>query len=270
MSVDQKNSPDRTRGAPRLQADPPAGTRPRDHRGDGAVPRRGLGRDRALRHRAELRLPRPRPRADPAAGPAHRPRSSITGQIDLRCSPRSSRRWLSEPPTTSGAVLGRHAVGIVLVRPEPTYVPAGTEPTTAERAALVEQLDATAGLERVTENDSGAVWRVSREEGQPGAADSVARARVVDADGAWVQDVEAGQVRIGTELPSGPEGAHACAGGARRRRLARVVRRAPAAGDHRRVAAGVRPARPHRDPDRGLRGRRAPGRGRGRRVSSSA
>ncbi|PFG38665.1 GT2 family glycosyltransferase [Georgenia soli] len=105
-----------------------------------------------------------------------------------------------------GAVLGRHAVGIVLVRPEPSYVPAGTEPTTAERAALVEQLDATAGLERVTENESGAIWRVSREAGQPGTADSVARARVVDADGAWVQDVDAGQIRIGTELPSGPEG----------------------------------------------------------------
>jgi len=105
-----------------------------------------------------------------------------------------------------GAVLGRHAVGIVLVRPEPTYVPAGTEPVTAERAALVERLDATAGLERVTENESGAIWRVSREAGQPGAADSVARARVVDAEGAWVQDVEAGQIRLGTELPSGPEG----------------------------------------------------------------
>ncbi|GAA3510204.1 glycosyltransferase [Georgenia daeguensis] len=105
-----------------------------------------------------------------------------------------------------GEVLGRHAVGVVVVPPEPDHVPAGTEPTTTERAALIEQLDATAGLDRVTENESGVIWRVSRESGQPGSASSVARARVVDADGAWVQDVGAGQIRIGTDLPSGPEG----------------------------------------------------------------
>ncbi|MCK6211796.1 glycosyltransferase family 2 protein [Georgenia sp. EYE_87] len=103
-------------------------------------------------------------------------------------------------------VLGGHAVGIVVVPPEPADVPAGMEPTTTERAALIEQLDATAGLDRVTENESGVIWRVSRESGQPGSASSVARARVVDADGAWEQDVEAGPTRIGTELPSGPEG----------------------------------------------------------------
>ncbi|WP_448073172.1 glycosyltransferase [Georgenia yuyongxinii] len=102
------------------------------------------------------------------------------------------------------ARLGAHAVGIVVVPPEPARVPAGTEPTTAERTALIARLDATDGLERITENPSGVIWRVARGDGA-GATTSVARARVV-ADGAWVQDVPAGAVDIRTELPRGPEG----------------------------------------------------------------
>ncbi|WP_454778323.1 glycosyltransferase [Georgenia muralis] len=105
-----------------------------------------------------------------------------------------------------GPALGEHAVGVVVIPPEPGYVPPGTEPTGAERTALVARLDATAGLERVTENAAGVVWRVSTDAARSGAAESVARARVVDADGAWVQDVDAGVVKIGTELASGPEG----------------------------------------------------------------
>ncbi|WP_152203371.1 hypothetical protein [Georgenia thermotolerans] len=101
--------------------------------------------------------------------------------------------------------LGAHAVSIVVVPPEAQFVPAGTEPTTAERRALVARLDATAGLERVTENASGTVWRVARGAGDD-ATPSVARARVLDADGAWVQDVAAGMVGVHTELPRGPEG----------------------------------------------------------------
>ncbi|WP_127131949.1 glycosyltransferase [Georgenia sp. SYP-B2076] len=103
------------------------------------------------------------------------------------------------------AVLGEHAVGIVVVPPEATYVLAGAEPTTAARTELISRLDSTAGLERITENESGVIWRVARGEGED-TASSVARARVVDAEGAWVQDVAAGVVEIETVLPSGPEG----------------------------------------------------------------
>lgn len=105
-----------------------------------------------------------------------------------------------------GPALGEHAVGVVVVPPEASYVPPGTEPTAAARTELVARLDATAGLERVTENAAGVVWRVSTDAARSGAAESVARARVVDADGAWVQDVDAGVVKVGAELPSGPEG----------------------------------------------------------------
>ncbi|MFH5824185.1 glycosyltransferase [Georgenia sp. AZ-5] len=101
--------------------------------------------------------------------------------------------------------LGAHAIGIVIVPPEKDYLPAGTEPRTAERRALVAELDATAGLERITENASGAVWRVARGDGDD-AASSVARARVVDAEGEWVRDVDAGAVQLRTVLPRGPEG----------------------------------------------------------------
>jgi hypothetical protein len=65
--------------------------------------------------------------------------------------------------------LARHAVGVVVVPPG----------SGDARDRLVARLDATAGLERVTENSTGVVWRVAPEEtGLP-----VARARVVDADG---------------------------------------------------------------------------------------
>ncbi|MFD1716990.1 glycosyltransferase family 2 protein [Georgenia deserti] len=104
-----------------------------------------------------------------------------------------------------GQVLGAHAVGVVVVPHEPTFVPAGTEPTTTERAALLERLDATAGLERVTENESGAIWRVSTT-GGAGSAPSVARARIHDADGEWTGDLPAGTVGMRTEVAAGEQG----------------------------------------------------------------
>ncbi|MHB1064768.1 MAG: glycosyltransferase [Georgenia sp.] len=101
--------------------------------------------------------------------------------------------------------LGAHAIGVVIVPPEPTFVPAGTEPSTAERTALIAALDATAGLERVTQNASGVIWRVAYGTGD-GAAPSVARARVLDAEGQWVQDVAAGVVSARDEVPAGAPG----------------------------------------------------------------
>src|SRR5690606_27658696 len=63
----------------------------------------------------------------------------------------------------AGEQLGRLAVGVVLVPPS-------TDPeATPVRQDLIARLDATAGLERVTENASGVIWRTSRSAGQPGA-----------------------------------------------------------------------------------------------------
>ncbi|GAA4434158.1 hypothetical protein GCM10023169_41420 [Georgenia halophila] len=102
-----------------------------------------------------------------------------------------------------GQVLGSHAVGIVVVPPERSFVAPGTEPTTAERGALIERLDNTAGLERVTENESGAIWRVST--AGVDSADSVARARVVGGDGDVLRYLPAGVVGMYTEVPEGPQ-----------------------------------------------------------------
>src|SRR5699024_5767277 len=68
----------------------------------------------------------------------------------------------------AGEQLGRLAVGVVLVPP----VTDADDATT--RQDLVARLDATAGLERVTENDSGVIWRTSRSAGTAGAAQAVA------------------------------------------------------------------------------------------------
>ncbi|MDD9206851.1 glycosyltransferase family 2 protein, partial [Georgenia sp. 10Sc9-8] len=74
------------------------------------------------------------------------------------------------------------------------------------REALVSRLDATAGLERVTENAAGIVWRVSTDPDRPATADSVARARVLDIEGGWLADVPAGPVSVTAEVDAGPEG----------------------------------------------------------------
>ncbi|UNX55767.1 hypothetical protein MF406_05905 [Georgenia sp. TF02-10] len=131
----------------------------------------------------------------------------------------------------AGPELGAHAIGVVLVPPVGDVAPAddaetdggGADAETdgggadggaavdeaaaddAARTDLIARLDATAGLERVTENATGVVWRVATAAGAEGAAPSVARARVL-ADGETVQDVDAEVVGIDTKLPNGPEG----------------------------------------------------------------
>ncbi len=67
------------------------------------------------------------------------------------------------------AELARHAVGVVLVPPG----------SSDARDRLVAQIDSTAGLERVTENETGTVWRVAPAEG----GGLIARVRVVRPDG---------------------------------------------------------------------------------------
>ncbi|ACQ79467.1 glycosyl transferase domain-containing protein [Beutenbergia cavernae DSM 12333] len=89
--------------------------------------------------------------------------------------------------------LAAHAVGVVVVPPLDSRVAPGHD--TTARARLVASLDATAGLERVTENASGVVWRVAADVGS-------SRARIVTPgdDGAAV--VAAGLVRAGGHLPA--------------------------------------------------------------------
>lgn len=105
--------------------------------------------------------------------------------------------------TTAGADLGDLAVGVVLVPPAQP----GAEPMTlAARLDLITRLDATAGLEPVTENESGTIWRTSRADEEDAAAQSVARARVLDADGQVLRDVDAGVVSVRAGIPRGDEG----------------------------------------------------------------
>lgn len=82
-----------------------------------------------------------------------------------------------------------HGVAVVVVaNPDSTARP-GADPSAA--AALAAELDATAGLEKVTTNASGSIWRV--------VADVAARARVLEADGTGSPDV----VVTSRDLPVG-------------------------------------------------------------------
>lgn len=81
--------------------------------------------------------------------------------------------------------LAAHGVAVVLVPPG----------SGAARDRLVARLDATAGLERVTENETGVVWRVALADGPQAAA----RVRVLDAGGTVLQTVPA--------VPGGARGA---------------------------------------------------------------
>ena len=100
----------------------------------------------------------------------------------------------------AGEQLGRLAVGVVLVPP----VTDADDATT--RQDLVARLDATAGLERVTENDSGVIWRTSRSTGAAGAAQAVARARVLSAEGEVLATVPARPVGAVGRVAAGEEG----------------------------------------------------------------
>ncbi|HLT83556.1 MAG TPA: hypothetical protein VKZ83_04920, partial [Phototrophicaceae bacterium] len=102
--------------------------------------------------------------------------------------------------TDAGEQLGRLAVGVVLVPPLIDGEAAAT------RQDLIARLDATAGLERVTENASGVIWRTAQSADRPGAAQAVSRARLVDADGTVLDALPARPVTVSTRLPAGAEG----------------------------------------------------------------
>lgn len=90
------------------------------------------------------------------------------------------------------ARLAEHAIAVVVVPPADSDV-AGPSDETA-RADLVSLLDETPGLERVTENDSGVVWRVST------VADAPARVVLQDAEG-LVTPVAAATVTVDATIP---------------------------------------------------------------------
>lgn len=94
----------------------------------------------------------------------------------------------------AATVLGRHAIGVVVLPP-------GVPDDRDARAALANRLDVE-GLEYVTENAAGAFWRVPVAAG----AGSVARARILDADGVVDTDLPAGQVGVEAEVPAGESG----------------------------------------------------------------
>ncbi|WP_156252414.1 glycosyltransferase [Pseudactinotalea terrae] len=98
--------------------------------------------------------------------------------------------------TLSGAAdaLAGHAVGVVVVPPLDSAVTGSTSDDVG-RDRLIALLDSVRGLERVTENDSGVVWRVSTEE------TAVGRVLLVAADGTTTR-VPADVVGVRTELPA--------------------------------------------------------------------
>ncbi|WP_129338205.1 glycosyltransferase [Cellulomonas endophytica] len=126
--------------------------------------------------------------------------------------------------------LGALAVADVLVPPVPAAALAAADAgdaaglaAVADRVALVGRLDATAGLERVTDGEAGTLWRVR----PAGAAGSTGAAEVVTA---WARLVPAGTATPALADPATPATAvPAVAGGAAPTRVATTV--APGDGD---------------------------------------
>lgn len=97
------------------------------------------------------------------------------------------------------AVLGEAGIGAVLVPPSPDLA----------RAELVSRIDTVAGLERITENESGTIWRVAPDGSaetalQPGWADVYSP----DESGTLVPSgvLAAEPLRVDVEVPAGAAG----------------------------------------------------------------
>lgn len=118
--------------------------------------------------------------------------------------------------TDVAASLADLAVTDVLV-PAPVAPPAPTDAAAAvdgstgavpDRAALVARLDSTPGLERITENSSGVVWRISPAAGAAPVVTSWARTVVPAAGSAAEQDVAVPATSSGvdTQVAAGAPG----------------------------------------------------------------
>ena len=84
----------------------------------------------------------------------------------------------------------------------------GSTGTVPDRAALVARLDSTPGLERITENPSGVVWRISPAAGAPPVVTSWARTVVPAAGSTAEQDVAVPATSSGvdTQVAAGAPG----------------------------------------------------------------
>jgi hypothetical protein len=94
------------------------------------------------------------------------------------------------------AALAELGVGAVLVPPSDAL----------ERAQLVGRIDTVVGLQRITENVSGTIWRVMPTDALDEAVQPAwARIYAPDADGALVvqQSVDAGRLSVDTTVPAG-------------------------------------------------------------------
>lgn len=94
--------------------------------------------------------------------------------------------------------LARHAVAVVIVPPEDSTVTGTADVDPSGRSAIIAELDAVPGLDRVTENSAGTIWRVSLGEGASDSA--IARIQVRDGDGALMQNVPASPAHLGGQI----------------------------------------------------------------------
>ncbi|GEO34445.1 glycosyltransferase [Cellulomonas aerilata] len=121
---------------------------------------------------------------------------AATGEVELLVA-----RLASGAVGDVSADLGSLAVGAVLVPP----AQAGDDE--AARAQLVGRLDASAGLERITESPAGVVWRVVAPAGAPAVVSSWARLVTPGADGeATATALAAGPLSVRDRVPAGEPG----------------------------------------------------------------
>lgn len=100
------------------------------------------------------------------------------------------------------ARLGELGVGVVLVPPVGQQAGRATVATATAREhdELVTRIDAVPGLERVTVNAAGTVWRVVNDDTDP--AVSTARARITDLDGMPLADLPSMDVEVHSTVPA--------------------------------------------------------------------
>ncbi|MDM8084707.1 glycosyltransferase [Cellulomonas cellasea] len=110
---------------------------------------------------------------------------------------------------TSGDValeLAEFGVGDVLVPPAPTDDAEASPSGPAARAELVARLDSTAGLERITENTAGTIWRVQASATPGGAVQATVTswARLVEGDDPDADTtLDSDRRAIDTQVPPG-------------------------------------------------------------------
>ncbi len=87
--------------------------------------------------------------------------------------------------TEAASTLAEHAIAVIVVPATSDVTRAPLD--TAARGRLIPLLDSVAGLDRVTENTSGVIWRVRASQEATDA--DIARAQILDGDGTLVANV---------------------------------------------------------------------------------